>query len=74
MIHQKQVLGLSHVFRLGMLRKMDGECLLAALSPKHKMKSKDSKKVSIILANDLNKDWVGRGHGPMGCQLWIYIV
>lgn len=53
---------------------MDGECLLAALSPKHKMKSKDSKKVSITLANDLNKDWVGGGHGPMGCQLWIYIV
>lgn len=42
-----------------MLRKMDGKCLLAVLSPKHEMKSKDSqKKVSITLANDLNKDWV----------------
>lgn len=53
---------------------MDGECLLAALSPEHKMKSKDSKKVSITLANDLNKDWGRGGHGPMGCQLRIYIV
>lgn len=54
---------------------MDGKCLLAALSPKHEMKSKRlSKKVSITLANDLNKDWVRGGHGPVECQLWVYIV
>lgn len=38
------VLDLGLLFRLGMLRKMDGECLLAALSPKHEMKSKDSQR------------------------------
>lgn len=32
------------LFRLGMLRKMDGKCLLAALSPKPEMKSKDSRR------------------------------
>lgn len=38
------VLDLGLLFRLGMLRKMDGKCLLAVLSPKHEMKSKDSQR------------------------------
>lgn len=37
-------LDLGLLFRLGMLRKMDGKCLLAALSQKHEMKSKDSQR------------------------------
>lgn len=56
------VLDLGLLFRLGMLRKMDGKCLLAALSPKHEMKSKDSQRRFQL---HYQMTWTGIGEGEV---------